>query len=189
MYPVLGQAKMGEAIAAVALTAFFSRSGVPVAATESRFVTWETLRRENLILLGHADSNQWIEPLLRSTPFAVAPTSQEHRARILNHRPQHGEQAEYRPTIPDSSKSYALLSMLPGVDGSHKILVVSGLDNSSTAAAAEYLIANDGATALMRLLKDNAPAHRGPWHFQVILETEVRDAVALKASPIAVRVL
>lgn len=189
LYPVLAQAKMGEAIAAVALTAFFSRSGVPVSAIESRFVTLETLRRENVVLLGHADSNQWVEPLLRSAPFTVAATDQEHRARILNRSPQRGEQAEYRPTIPDASKSYALMSMLPGVDGFHKILVVSGLDNSSTAAAAEYLIANNSATALVRLLKDTAPGHRGPWHFQVILETEVRDAVALKASPIAIRVL
>lgn len=189
LYPVLAQAKMGEAIAAVSLTAFFSRWGIPVSSIESRFVTLETLRRENVVLLGHADSNQWIEPVLSSTPFTAAPTDQEHRARIINRRPQPGEQAEYRPTIPDASESFALISMLPGLDGTHKALVISGLDNSSTAAAAEYLIAEDSVNALVPLLRKNAPNHRGPWHFQVILRTEVRDAVALKATPIAVRVL
>jgi hypothetical protein len=188
LYPVMAQAKLGEAMAAVALTRFLSRSGVTVSSTESRFLAWPTLRQENVILFGHADSNQWIEPILRSAPLTVAPTDREHRARILNPHPQPGEEPDYYPNIPDATRSYALVSMLAGVDGNHRVLVISGLDNSSTAAAAEFLIRQESA-ALLRRLRTVAPSHHGPWHFQVVLETDVRDAVALKAVPIVVRVL
>jgi hypothetical protein len=152
VYPLMAQAKMGEALAAVSLTSFFTRAGVPVHATQSRFVTWETLRQENVIFLGHADSNQWIEPVLKSAPFTLAPTDQRNRARILNHQPRPGEQPNYTPTLPDANKSYALVSMLPGMDGSHEILVIGGLDTSSTTAAAEFLMRPEQVRELLRRL-------------------------------------
>lgn len=116
VYPVAAQAKMGEALAAVTLTQFFTKAGIPVRAMQSRFGNWETMRQENVVLLGHADSSQWIEPVLRAAPFRLAPTDSRRRARILNSRPRAGEQPEYLPTLPDATKSFALLSMLPGVD-------------------------------------------------------------------------
>ena len=114
----------GEALAAVTLTSFFTRSNVPVKAAQSRFVTWEALREQNVILLGHADSNHWIQRVLHSAPFSLATTDHLRRARIVNSRPQPGEQAEYFPTLPEPPKSYALVSMLAGLDGAHQILVI-----------------------------------------------------------------
>lgn len=52
LYPVMAQAKMGEALAAISLTAFFTRAGLPVQATQSRFMTWDGMRNSNIILLG-----------------------------------------------------------------------------------------------------------------------------------------
>jgi hypothetical protein len=189
LYPLAAQAKMGEALAAVSLTTFFSQVGIPVRATQSRLLTWETMRQENVILLGHADSNRWIEPVQRSTPFNLAQTDPQRRARIINSKPAAGEQAEYFPTIPDGNRSYALVSMLPGVDGTHEILVLGGLDTSSTTAAAEYLMSPESSRDLLRRLREAAPGHKGPWHFQVILQTDVRDTVPLRAFPVALRVL
>lgn len=189
LYPLVAQAKMGEALAAVQLASFFTRAGLPVRAMQSRFMTWETLRQANVILLGHADSNQWVEPVLASAPFTVAATDRQRRARILNRSPRQGEDAEYFPTLPATTKSYALVSMLPGVDGSHELLVIAGLDTSSTTAAAEYLILRDTARELLSRLKIAQPEHRGAWHFQVVLETDVRDTVPVRTFPVAVRVL
>jgi len=75
------------------------------------------------------------------------------------------------------------------VDGRHQVLVIGGLDNSSTTAAAEYLTTADSARELVRSLRAAAPGHRGPWHFQAILETDVRDTVAVKAVLLVLRVL
>lgn len=189
LYPLAAQAKMGEALAAVSLASFLTRSNLQVKPIQSRFVTWETMRQQNMILLGHADSNPWVEPVLRSAPFVLAPTNEQHRARIVNLQPQPGEQAAYFPTLPEDSKSYALVSMLAGVDGSHQSLVIGGLDTSSTAAAAEYLIHQERVADLLRRLRAAAPGHQGPWRFQAVLETDVRDTVALRAFPVAWRVL
>lgn len=189
LYPVMAQAKMGEALAAISLSVFFTNAGVPVQATQSRFMTWEGMRKSNIILLGHADSNPWVRQVLGKTPFALAPTDERRRARILNRDRKTGEQAEYFPTLPEDSKSYALLSFLPGVDGSHEILVVGGLDTSSTTAAVDFLLSDATAKSLRQQLRALAPQHQGRWHFQAILETDVRDTVALKAWVIALRVL
>lgn len=188
LYPVAAQTKMGEALAGVTLTSFFRQAGLPVRASQSRFLNWETLRQENVILLGHSDSNRWVEPVLRNAPFTLAPTDQSRAARIVNRKPQGEERAEYTPALPRTSKSYALVSMLAGVDGRHQVLVIGGLDNSSTTAAAEYLAAADSAKELVRNLRAAAPRHTGPWHFQAILETDVRDTVAVKAVLLVLRV-
>lgn len=189
LYPLSSQAKMGEALAAVSLATFFTRAKLPVRPTQSRFVTWESMRQQNVILFGHADSNQWIVPVLRSAPFTLAQTDQFHRARIVNLHPQAGELPEYSPTVLENNRGYALVSMLSGVDGSHEILVIGGLDTSSTAAAAEYLISPDRAAELLQRLNAAAPGHKGPWSFQVVLQTDVRDTVPLRAFPVALRVL
>ena len=189
LYPVAAQTKMGEALAGVTLTSFFRQAGLPVRASQSRFLSWETLRQENVILLGHSDSNRWVEPVLRNTPFTLAPTDKSRAARIVNRKPQGQEPLEYTPALPRTSKSYALVSMLAGVDGRHQVLVIGGLDNSSTTAAAEYLSTADSARELARSLRAAAPGHTGPWHFQAILETDVRDTVAVKAQLLVLRVL
>ncbi|MBS1824115.1 MAG: hypothetical protein JST93_02225 [Acidobacteria bacterium] len=189
LYPVAAQTKMGEALAGVTLTSFFRQSGLPVRASQSRFLSWETLRQENVILLGHSDSNRWVEPVLHNAPLTLAPTDQSRAARIVNRKPQGEERAEYTPALPQTSKSYALVSMLAGVDGRHQVLVIGGLDNSSTTAAAEYLSTADSARELVRRLRAAAPGHQGPWHFQAILETDVRDTVAVKAALLLLRVL
>lgn len=189
LYPVAAQTKMGEALAGVTLTSFFRQAGLPVRASQSRFLSWETMLQENVILLGHSDSNRWVEPVLRNTPFTLAPTDQSRAARIVNRKPQGAEPAEYTPALPRTSKSYALVSMLAGVDGRHQVLVIGGLDNSSTTAAAEYLTTADSARELVKSLRAAAPGHKGPWHFQAILETDVRDTVAVKAVLLVLRVL
>ena len=127
--------------------------------------------------------------MLHSAPFSLATTDHLRRARIVNSRPQPGEQAEYFPTLPEPPKSYALVSMLAGLDGAHQILVIGGLDTSSTAAAAEYLVSRERAGELLKRLRAAAPNHEGPFRFQVVLETDVRDTVALRAFPVALRIL
>lgn len=189
LYPVAAQTKMGEALAGVTLTSFFRQAGMPVRASQSRFLSWETMLQENVILLGHSDSNRWVEPVLRNTPFTLAPTDKSRAARIVNRKPQGEERTEYTPALPRTSKSYALVSMLAGVDGRHQVLVIGGLDNSSTTAAAEYLTTADSARELVKRLRAAAPGHKGQWHFQAILETDVRDTVAVKAELLVLRVL
>ena len=87
MTPSRAQGKMGEAISAVHLARLLARAGLPVRTTQSRFLDWEDLRSENLILLGHNEANQWLDPLLERCPLRLAATDGDKPRRILNLNP------------------------------------------------------------------------------------------------------
>jgi hypothetical protein len=191
--PVVNQTKMGEAIAAVHLAALLTKARVTVRSTQSRFLSWEDIRKENLILLGHNEANKWLDPLLKDQPFRLAETSGSEQRGIVNTRPQPGELKEfhiaYSQSENDADREYALVSMISGVDGKHRLLTISGLNTQATQIATEYLTSETGSQELLSRLRKDSPNHRGPWHFQAVLRTEVYDKVPTRATLIAVRVL
>lgn len=191
--PAKSQGKMGEAIGAVHLAILFARAGLPVRTTQSRFLTWEDLRSQNLILLGHNEANTWVDPLLEPYPFRLTATRGARQRAIVNSQPARGEAKEYFIAYSDASgdraEEYALVSMLPGVDGRRKLLLVNGLNTQATQAAIEYLTSPARLAELVQALRRQTPDHRGPWCFQLVLRTEVRDKVPTKAAPVALRVL
>jgi hypothetical protein len=191
--PGFAQAKMGEAIGAASLTALFAKAGAPVRTTQSRFVTWDDLPRMNLIVMGSDDVNRWVDPLLEHHPFGTVATSAAQPRAILNTKPEPGEKSEYRveyaPDQVELLRQYVLISMIPGVDGRRKLLLISGLGTQATQSAAEFLTTNTSLGELLAALRKGAPRHVGPWRFQALLSTEVHDKVPTKTTMLAVRVL
>lgn len=191
--PALSQAKMGEALGAIGITAMFARSGVPVRGAQSRFLSWENFRNQNLILLGHDEANRWLDPLMQKLPFRLAATEGDKPRRIVNTAPRGHEPAEYRIEFAsrkdDPRVDYALITMMRGLDGKHLLLLINGLNTEGTQAACEYLVGARTVDDLLSRFRAVDPKHRGPWHFQAVLKTEVHDVVPIKASLLAVRVL
>jgi hypothetical protein len=193
--PGSSQAKMGEAISALGLATLFARAEVPLRATQSRFVTWQDLPKQNLIVLGSDDINRWgwVDPLLEHQPFRTEVKSLGRPRAILNPHPEPGEQSEYSikyaAVRTGLVQGYVLISMIPGVDGRRKLLLVCGLDTQATQSAVEFLTDGPRLQELLAALRKRAPGHRGPWHFQAILNTESHDLVPTKTSLVALRVL
>lgn len=191
--PVINQTKMGEAIAGVHLASLLTSGGVAVRSTQSRFLNWEDLRKENLILLGHNEANPWLEPVLKEYPFRLVATSEVRQRGIINTKPAPGEPPEYNITYSqaenDADEEYALLSMIPGVDGNRRLLLINGLNAQATQIATEFVTSESSLAQLLERLRQAAPTHSGPWHFQAILKTRVFDKVPTKATLVAVRVL
>jgi hypothetical protein len=191
--PAINQTKVGEAIAGVQISSVLSRLHVPVRATQSRLVNWENLRGDDMILLGHNEANQWLDPLLAKTPFRLTPTSSESQRGIVNSAPREGEQAVYQIQYAsgnhEGDQEYALISMLPGVAATQHLLLINGLNAQATQAAAEYLTSEEKLAELVGRLRKAQPAHSGPWHFQAVLKTEVHDKVPTKSWVVAVRPL
>ena len=191
--PGSSQAKMGEALSAVSLATLFAKTEVPLRAVQSRFLTWQDLPKENLIVLGSDDINRWgwVDSLLEHEPFRTG-TKAGSRT-IINTQPESGEQGEYGLRFPavrtGFMQQYVLISMIPGVDGRRKLLLICGLGTQATQSAVEYLTERPQLQELLSALRKRAPAHRGPWHFQAILNTESHDLVPTKASLVALRVL
>jgi hypothetical protein len=80
--------------------------------------------------------------------------------------------------------------MIQGLDARHRLLLINGLNTQATQMATELLTDPDRLQQLYARLKGAAPNHRGDWHFQVIVRTEVRDKVPTTGPEImALRVL
>ena len=181
MNPALAHAKMGEALGSIPLTAMFTKAGVPVRATQSRYLNWQDFRNQNLILLGHDEANQWLDPILSRLPFRLARTTVDKPRRIVITEPRAGERSEYYPDyskgLDPPAEDYALISLLSGIDGHHGLALINGVNMEGTMMALEYLTEPTSLRALAAALRKTDPRHSGPWHFQVILHSELRDGV------------
>src|SRR5262249_37430698 len=133
-------------------------------------------------VMGHDEANRWVDPLLERYPFRLSATSGAKQRAIVNPKPEPGEQPQYQITyspvnLLDSVEEYVLISMIPGVDGRRKLLLLSGLNTQATLGAAEYLTSALCMRELIGEMRRRAANHTGPWRFQAILRTEVHDKV------------
>jgi len=186
MTPTSSDTKAGESLGAVQLAALFAARGFPVRATTAALLTWEDFRQRNLILLGHNEQNSWMDPLLESYPLHLQETSPSLQRRIVNTAPRQGEPDYYEIDYPtsdgESTIEQALVSMLPGTDGLHQLLLVSGLNTQATMMAIEFLTSEERAEQLISKLREDDPDHAGPWHFQLVLRADVRESIATGGS-------
>ena len=115
------------------------------------------------------------------------------RRSIENTQPQPGEKTLYFKEAALASVEpviqYGLISMLPGLDDRHQMLLVSGLDGQASQMASEFLTQPARLDQLLARLKAIAPTHSGHWHFQFVIRAEVREKLATRADIVAVRVL
>ncbi len=191
--PAINQTKLGEALAGVHLATLLTRLGISIRTTQSRFVSWDDLRGDDMILLGNNEANEWLDPLLGKAPFQLTPSKGDRQRAIVNATPRPGEAAEYIINYAakdrEGDQEFALISMLPGMAADQKLLLISGLNAQATQAAAEYLVTEASLIELLGRLRTERPQHAGPWHFQAVLKTEVHDKVPTKTWLVAVRVL
>jgi hypothetical protein len=191
--PGLVHAKMGEALGSVALAAFFTRAQVPEHTTQSRFLSWEDFRNKNLILLGHDEANRWLDPILSHMPFHLAATEADKPRRIVNTNPAPGEPGEYHVGYSIGGvqpiEDYVLVSMLRGIDGRHRLLLINGVNAVGTDVAVDFLTDPASVRNLLEALHRAAPGHKGVWRFQAVLREEERDKIPTRADIVAVRVL
>jgi hypothetical protein len=193
LYPALSQSKTGEALGTATLTAMLTRAGLPVHATQSRFLNWDSFRNQNLILLGHDEANRWLDPILARLPIRMVTTVPDKPRHIEVSAGAAGGFQEFYLEVPSEphaiSRDYALVSMLGGLDEKHQLLLVNGLNTEGTQIAMEYLCDPKRVRELLTHLHNSAPAHKGAWRFQFVLRTEVRDQVPTTAELLVAKVL
>lgn len=189
--PSLAQMKVGEAIGAVHIANLLGRAGVPLRIVEGRFMSWEVLRQENVIFLGELEANPWIAALLEGHPVGLEPVSRLGPRRIVVRNPRADEPSQYsgQEKARGEGISYALIAFVPGLERGRQALVIAGLTSRATQSAAEFITSPLSLRALLARLRQAAPRHRGPWRFQVVLETRLRDKVPSQAWVRLIRVL
>ncbi|HXJ40415.1 MAG TPA: hypothetical protein VNH18_14130 [Bryobacteraceae bacterium] len=193
LYPSRVNTKVGEAMGLALLAVFFTKASVPVHFTQTRLVSWDDLRTQDFVLMGHNEENPWLDPLLSKYPFRLG-SSPEGRRNILIASPGKGEAPAYQVSRVEEQNGptheYALISLIPGLDSRRKLLLLNGLNTQATQIATELMTDLDRLQQLYARLKLAAPDHRGDWFFQVIIRTVVRDKLPTTGPEIiALRVL
>lgn len=195
VFPERVMVKVGDARAGARLSLFFGQHGVAVRTLESRHLTWETLRRENVVLIGQSDGhhsgvNNWVKLLLERYPLGVAAPDRAQGRRIVNRSPLPGERTSFERTETEEPgrevEMVTLISMLPGVAPGREIVLLNGIDAPATDMAAEYLTNPDTLSDLTARLRAAAPGSR-PRHFQAVLRAEVHEDVPTRAEILAIR--
>ena len=111
-------------------------------------------------MLGSPAENFFLRDLPQKQDFIFKPMPDDHWNKsfgIINAYPQPGEQQIYLakqhgPSRSQISEDYAVVSLLQGLDGKKRMLILAGITTHGTQAAVEYVTKPDYIRDLVRNL-------------------------------------
>ncbi len=172
-----GYTGIGEAVAAFHTGRLMDLLGRRVHLTEGRFLNWDHVEKQDLILLGGPQSNDWSYEKDAKPNFSIVANS------IVNASPLPGEQAIYRA---DPSTDYALIQKLT-TPYSFETLLLAGLSSAGTAAAGEFLANPYKMNAVRQTIRAAASGSTFPSDWEVLVKVVVRDGLPLESMVVATR--
>jgi hypothetical protein len=183
---------IGEVMGSYFLGDFFAKVGHASRVKRSLLLTWEDLKTENIVVLGSPAENFFLRDLPQKQDFIFKPMPDDNGKMtfgIINTNPQPGEQQRYLakqdgPSRSQISEDYAVVSLLQGLDGKKRMLILAGITTHGTQAAVEYVTKPDYVRDLIRNL-NTAPAGeppRLPVNFQTLVRVKVNGGVPVQVS-------
>jgi hypothetical protein len=179
---------IGEAIGLYHLTSLFRAADKDMTLKQSRTLSAEDLKNHNVILLGSAWVNDWVEklPVKESFVYSV-------NASIENKDPLPGEEREYRPRYNEKTgevkEDYALITVKPGLTGEHRLMILAGILSEGTQAAAEYVTRKEYLGVLNQRLQNMPDEDDPPKYYQVLLKVDVDNGIPTTVSILAIHPL
>jgi len=169
---------MGEAIGMYYLTDMFRSAGLDLTLKQSRTVSAEDLKSQNIVALGSVWVNNWSSKLPFKQDFIYT-----DQVTVKNLNPLSGEQPEYRPIFDDQTgqlaEEYALITVGPNISGrsgQDLVMVLAGLHSEGTAAAAEYITSKQSLTEFNQRLTQ-AGGGKPPQYYQALLKVGVDNGI------------
>lgn len=178
---------MGEAIGLARITNLFRSADRGALLKQSRTVSPEDLRNNNIVLLGSVWVNEWSGKLPIKENFAY--TSE---ATIENRAPQPGEEREYSPKFDASGKlieDYGLITVKPNFLFRNTVMVLAGIHSEGTEAAAEYVTNLDYLKNLSDRLRQMSDSSVLPKYYQALLKVAVDNGMPTTISLVSVHEL
>ncbi len=183
---------IGEVMGSYLLGDFFARMGQASRVKRSLLLTWEDLKTENMVVIGSPAENFFLRDLPQKQDLIFKPMPDDNGNKtfgIVNTNPQPGEQRRYLakqdgPSRSQISEDYAVVSLLQGLDGKKRMLILAGITTHGTQAAVEYVTKPDYIRDLIKHL-NTAPAGEPPKlpvNFQVLVRVKVNGGVPVQVS-------
>ena len=134
----------------------------------ARDVSVSELKQNNVILIGSARANPWVDLFQSYGSFRVGYDSQSHTNVVYNRNPAHEESAQYAEVGDDPSHlAYGVVAYLPSLDKEGSALLVGGTSKAGTEAASEFLLSTRFDRFLHTIDSGGAPPH-----FEILLSTQ-----------------
>jgi hypothetical protein len=162
-----GYTDIGEAASAFYISRMMLAMDIRL--TQGRFLNWDTAMRENLIVVGKPDINDWTHANLPTSNFVMAPHG------VRNNMPMAGEQGFYQVSVDsmnNMAEDYGVISMSTTASGS-RILLLAGRTPAGTHGVGEFF-ANPEK---MRLVYDKLNAMKSGKDFPQSWEALVKRAL------------
>jgi hypothetical protein len=196
---------IGEVMGSYYLGDFFARVRHASRVKRSLLLTWEEVKTQNVVVLGSPAENLFLRDLPQKQDFIFKPFSPDvteslSRGKkvfgIVNTRPRPGEQEFYiakqdGPSRSQISEDYAVVSLLEGLSGGNKLLILAGITTIGTQASVEYVTRPEYMRDLIRHL-NTAPAGSPPKlpdNYQILLRVKVNGGVPVQVSYVTHHVL
>jgi hypothetical protein len=169
-----GYTGIGEATAAYRLGLLMQSLRRPVRLTQSRFLNWDQIHKEDLILLGGPSSNDWTYQNDSRSNFLFTTDGG-----IQNVKPLPGEQKVYRsePASPGNAvTSYGVIKMLSSPYG-YRSLILAGCDSTGTAGVAEFFSIPARMREVYGRIRAASPGQVFPSDWEVVIRIAEHDGV------------
>jgi len=135
----------------------------------ARDVSLSELKQNNVILIGSARANPWVDLFEPFGRFRVGydPTTRVNM--VQNRDPSPGEKPEYVEIGDDREHlAYGVVAYVPSLDSRSSSLLIGGTSKAGTEAAAEFLLSPDFAPFLRKLVPAGGPIP----HFEVLMSAQ-----------------
>ncbi len=171
----------GEVIAVHRLTELSAQFNSSISVVPSRALALNDMHGANVVFLG----SPWGNGVLAQIGTGSALFYIDDNGYIHARNPGPGEPAAYTNVNNERTKeisaSYALFSVLPGLDPDRRIVSSAGLSTYATWAGIDFLTVPSGVSQLMRSLKLRE-GEALPRYFQAVIRTEIIKGVASNSS-------
>lgn len=156
--------------------------------TLSRFYTADSIKRNNLILIGGKKANPWVRLFDDPMNFSLDYNSSHSQLIIANRHPLAGEQSVYArpanlsPSDPNSFTGYSVIAFLPNPSRNGNIIIIEGTDSDATSGAAEFLTSEEQLEKFAEMMH----LKKLPY-FEVVLKTSRLSGTSFASAIVAHR--
>ncbi|MCI0339455.1 MAG: hypothetical protein L0226_17925 [Acidobacteria bacterium] len=179
---------IGEAIGVHRVTGVFRTFDKNISLKQSRTVSVEDLKNQNVIVLGSVWVNNWSGKLPAKEEFIY---SNDVTVKNLNPRP--GEEREYHAVFDQQNskliEDYAIVTVGPNISDRDQVMIIAGLHSEGTAAAAEYVTSKHYLRELNQRLLLMGGKSGAPKYYQALLKAGVDNGIPTTISLVSVHAL
>jgi hypothetical protein len=172
----------GDFEVAQRIVAIYPRS-TSVHVSYARDFTTDSVKRDNVILIGSRKSNPWVDLFTDEMNFLVKYDASLDQSFVVNLHPRAGEQAQYvQPSNPYASLGYSVIAYLPNPSRTGSALIIEGTNAEATNAAGEFVTSEEAMSNFLRKLSGT-----GIPFFEILLKTSRMNGTPLHAEVVAYR--